>query len=63
MNVQIQNIAVFFILTIVVIIIIYKIYKSFKTPTKSCDSCHSGEVCNDCQLFDLKKKMEENKRR
>ncbi len=41
----------------------YKLYVKFTNPTKSCDSCASSSNCGGCQLQDLKKEIEENKRK
>lgn len=38
-----------------------KIYRSFTNPLKGCTGCESD--CSGCELVDLKKEIEENKRK
>lgn len=39
----------------------YKLYRKFTNPFKGCDSCASD--CSGCQLQELKKEIEENRRK
>lgn len=39
----------------------YKLYRKFTYPLKGCNSCASD--CSGCQLQDLKKEIEENRRK
>ena len=54
-----QNVLTFLILAVVLLIIVYRIVKYVKNPMKACNDCSSS--CNDCQLFELKKEIEEKK--
>ncbi len=38
-----------------------KLYRKFTNPLKGCSGCSSD--CSGCELLDLKKEIEENKRR
>lgn len=39
----------------------YKLYRKFTDPLKGCNGCASD--CSGCQLQDLKKEIEENRRK
>jgi hypothetical protein len=56
-----QEIIVYFILTCAFLIAGYKLYKKLFNPLKGCSGCESD--CAGCQLQDLKKEIEENKRK
>jgi hypothetical protein len=56
-----QEISTYIILAATAIIAGYKLYKKIFNPLKGCSGCASD--CSGCQLHDLKKEMEENKKK
>lgn len=56
-----QEIIVLIIVGVAFSIAGYKIYSHLANPLKGCDNCSSD--CSGCQLQDLKKEIEENKKK
>jgi len=56
-----QEIVVLVIVGVAVAIAAYKLYKQFTNPLKGCSGCDSD--CSGCQLQDLKKEIELNKKK
>lgn len=56
-----QNIIVIVIIALALIYAGFKIYRAFTDPLKGCSGCESE--CLGCELMDLKKEIEENKRK
>lgn len=56
-----QNIIVIAIIAVAFIYAGIKIYRTFTNPLRGCSGCESE--CSGCQLQDLKKEFEENKRK
>ena len=56
-----QEIFVLIIIGIAAAIAVYKVIKHLTAPLQGCNSCASD--CSGCQIQDLKKEMEENKKR
>ena len=56
-----QNIIVIAIIAVALIYAGFKIYRAFTDPLKGCSGCESD--CSGCELVDLKKEIEENKRK
>ena len=56
-----QNIIVIVIIAVAVLFAGFKIYRAFTNPLKGCSGCESD--CSGCELVDLKKEIEENKRK
>lgn len=56
-----QNIIVIAIIAVALIYAGFKIYRAFTNPLKGCSGCESD--CSGCELVDLKKEIEENKRK
>lgn len=58
---NLQEILVLIIVAAASGIAAYWLYRHFTNPLKGCDGCSSD--CSGCQLHDLKKEIEENKRK
>lgn len=56
-----QEIIVLVIVGVAVAIASFKLYKQFANPLKGCSGCASD--CSGCQLHDLKKEIEMNKKK
>ncbi|PKP00630.1 MAG: FeoB-associated Cys-rich membrane protein [Bacteroidetes bacterium HGW-Bacteroidetes-9] len=56
-----QEIIVLIIVAVAFSVAGYKLYKHFTNPLGGCSGCESD--CSGCELQDLKKEIEENKRR
>lgn len=56
-----QNIIVIAIIAVAFIYAGIKIYRTFTHPLQGCSGCESD--CSGCDLQDLKKEIEENKRK
>ena len=56
-----QNIIVIVIIAVALIVAGLKIYRSFTHPLDGCSGCESD--CSGCDLQDLKKEIEDNKRK
>ena len=56
-----QEIIVIVIIAVAFIYAGIKIYRTFTNPLQGCSGCESD--CSGCQLLDLKKEIEENKRK
>ncbi|MDY0103971.1 MAG: FeoB-associated Cys-rich membrane protein [Lentimicrobium sp.] len=55
-----QEIIVIVIIALAIAFAGFKIYRSLTDPLKGCTGCESD--CSGCQLQDLKKQIEENKK-
>lgn len=56
-----QEIIVLIIIGIAFAVAGYRIYRKFTAPLSGCEGCASD--CSGCQLQDLKKEIEENKKK